>query len=252
MRNHKMLTALTALTFVTGTALAAAPNGTTAQRQAPNQTQQRAGQTVTVAYYQGNPLNGGQLIKTTTVTAQRGAQLFQNAPQGATYALITTPRGKQVINLKTAQTRTQDQGRGAPDQNARPDAQRGGNQSQQNGLRGPGDEAARTQNSVNGQRGDRDGAPQVGRDGSALGGLLRGASSVTFYTADPLKGGKATQTIQLSGTGASQEAALTQAAKNAGFAVIERNGEQVVVDLSAAPTFSGRAGDTAPQGPQRR
>ncbi|UBV44727.1 hypothetical protein LAJ19_16350 (plasmid) [Deinococcus taeanensis] len=75
---------------------------------------------------------------------------------------------------------------------------------------------------------------------------MRGASSVTFYAADPLKGGKATQTVKVTGNDANAQAEITQVAKTAIFAVVERNGEQIIVDLSAT------ARGAAPQGPQRR
>ncbi|MFC5846812.1 hypothetical protein [Deinococcus petrolearius] len=243
MRNHKMLTALMALTFMTGTAFAA-PNTAAAQprtpgqTQAPSQTQQRPNQAAQVAYYKGSPLGGGQLLKTVTLTAQRGDALFQNAPQGATHAVVTTPFGRQVVNLKTAQTQQKD--RGAPDQDSRTGKAAQASRAQAPAARGADD-----------QRGGQQGERQTGHGDRGLGGLLRGATSVTFYAADPLKGGKATQTVRLGTDAQAQQAALTQAAKGARFAVVERGGEQVIVDL-AQSAFPGGTGAAAPQGPQRR
>ncbi|UBV44728.1 hypothetical protein LAJ19_16355 (plasmid) [Deinococcus taeanensis] len=179
MRNHRIVTVLTALTFVTGTAFAA-PTNTAAQRQTPNYTQQRGSQhqTLQEAYDTGNPLTGGLLIKSTTVTAQRGAPLFQNAPQGPTDALITTPFGKQVVNLKPAQAQAPD--RGAPGQAAGPDARRGGRQEQTNAPESqcgtPGSMAAGQRSGQTGAtspRGDCDAAPPWTGQRRAGGSLAR-------------------------------------------------------------------------------
>lgn len=252
MRNAQTMTALIALTLMTGTAAFAA-SSTAPQRQAPAQTQPGTPQAPSrqVAYYKGNPLSGGQLLKTVTVTAGPGTSLTQNAPQGATYAVITTPRGQEIINLQAAQVRPQDQGqaaptpgRGAPDGPARPDARPG---AAPQGTGGP----------VPGTRPSAPAGPAMGAnaaprdDAGSLGRMLRGATSVTFYTADPLKGGQATQTIRLTDP-AAQQAALTQAAKTAKFAVVERGGERVIVDLSSTPPAPDRAGDAGPPAPVRR
>lgn len=137
MQNKKnVLTPLilaTLFTSVTGTAFAATTKAnapTQAQRVAPAQAGRRAQgaqnqagqqrperQAMQVAYYSGDPLKGGQRLSTKTVTApadgpqggrQEGAQqganpLAQNAPKGATHAVITTPFGRRVVNLSSSQ-----------------------------------------------------------------------------------------------------------------------------------------------------
>ncbi|MFD1734406.1 hypothetical protein ACFSC4_28790 [Deinococcus malanensis] len=88
-----------------------------------------------------------------------------------------------------------------------------------------------------GQRGTT--APRGGAL-NPLGGALRGATSVTFYNGDPLKGAQATQTIRLTGTRETQAAALTRAAQQASFAVVERPARRIVVDLKAVTTRPGQ------------
>ncbi|GMA14232.1 hypothetical protein E5F05_02650 (plasmid) [Deinococcus metallilatus] len=236
--NHNILTPLLAATFLAGSAFAAGP--TTAQRalSSPPPQAQRAPQAVQVAYYRGDPLKGGQLLTTASVTPRTGGQLFQNAPGGATYAVVTTPFGRRVVNLQATQAR------GRPD---------GGGPGDAGGSRGGG--VAQPGSSPTGEPGHSRGPAEPGgaqgpRDRlGVLGGVLRGASSVTFYTADPLQGGRAVQTLQLSVGAGDQDAALTQAARQARFAVVERGGETLIVDLNAAPL---QPGQPASQDPQRR
>ncbi|ACO47496.1 hypothetical protein DEDE109153_15480 [Deinococcus deserti] len=94
-------------------------------------------------------------------------------------------------------------------------------------------------------------SPQAQQGGTLnqLGGALRGATRVTFYNGDPLKGAQPTQTIQLTGSPESQATALNRAAQQASFAVIERPGGRVVVDLKATST---QPGQPAPRTPRRR
>lgn len=218
--------------LLAGGALAATPAaGRTAARTGQQaQAQPGAARTLAVTYYRGDPLNGGQLLGTRTVTPQPGERPFQNAPGGATHAVVTTPFGKRVVNLSEAQNQARPGGTdGRPGEGpdgAPPQGQRGAAQG------GATDDAARPQ----------------GNPGP-LGGALRGATRVTFYTADPLQGGRAIRSVTLSGNGANQQAAITQAAGQARFAVVERPGERVVVDLSAA---AGQPGRTAPQGTGRQ
>lgn len=222
-----ILTPLLAATFLGASAFAATP--TTAQRAAPSPAgqqqaapQQRAPQSVQVAYYQGDPLGGGRLLQTRSVSAQGGPQmgggLFQNAPAGATYAVVTTPFGKRVVNLGDAQNRQPPAGGpgGMPPGQDQPGAPMNGPA----GDRAPGG---------NGGPQDRQGVP------NALGPALRGATAVTFYSANPLNGGRALQTIRLGTSAGTQDAALQQAARQAKFAVVERPGERLIVDLSAIP-----------------
>lgn len=57
---------------------------------------------------------------------------------------------------------------------------------------------------------------------------------MTYYAGDPLAGGKAIRTVQL-GQADGRNTALPQAPQGAKFAVFGRGGEQVIVDLMAAP-----------------
>lgn len=228
-----ILTPLLAATFLGASAFAATP--TTAQRVAPpsaGQQQaappQRAPQSVQVAYYQGDPLSGGRLLQTRSVSApggpRMGGGLFQNVPAGATHAVVTTPFGKRVVNLKDAQNR----------QLPADGPNQGGPGGMPPGQDQPGPP-------TNGPAGDRapggNGGPQQDRQGTpnALGPALRGATAVTFYSANPLNGGRALQTIRLGTSAGAQDAALQQAARQAKFAVVERPGERLIVDLSAIP-----------------
>ncbi|WP_216322209.1 hypothetical protein [Deinococcus aestuarii] len=220
----KVLLPLLAALLAGGTL--AAPAVATTQpgpRPAPG-AQPHAPQAMQVAYYRGDPLGGGQLLSR-TVTPGPGERPFQNAPGGATHAVVTTPSGQRVVALRD--TRSQP-GPGA-------DA---GRPRQGPGAGGPGPNGA---------------APQ-GRSGMArqdpgvLGSALRGATRVTFYGADPLQGGRVTATITLNGTATNQEGAVAQAARQARFAVVERPGERLIVDLSAGPA---QPGQTPPRGAGR-
>lgn len=125
-----------------------------AQAGKPNQTRQPVGQQpgdrqMQVTYYRGDPLNGGQRLNTVTVNppapaarsaaGQRTHPLVQNAPQGATHAVITTPSGQRVVNLNDAQAqgglrRGEDRDRGP-----RGGEGRGGQRDGQDGRQIPGD-----------------------------------------------------------------------------------------------------------------
>lgn len=254
MRNQlNLLTPVLAAVLASGALAApgtanASPRGTTSkaagQRTPTTQTQ---APTLQVTYYRGDPLQGGQRLGTTaTATAPRG-DLFQNAPTGATHAVITTPAGQQVVNLQDVQNRT------AADQRAAGDQDRDGDRAsrqERSGAVGQTQRAAPTADRAPEQRADRQAtAPQARSTLDGLGRALRRASRVTFYTADPLKGGQVIGSVTLSGNAEAQQAALTQGVRQAKFAVVERNGTREIVDLSAASTPPQQA---APQGPQRR
>lgn len=232
----KVLTSLLAAAFLAGGALAAAP--TPAQRPPPPPAQgQRAPQAAQVTYYRGDPLAGGQRLTTSALTPQPGGRLFQDAPRGATFAVVSTPSGRRVVNLQEA-------GSQPPGPPPMPGEAGGPPEPRDGALAGEQPGAPLGERGAPG--GPRGGGPQdTRRDLGGLGGALRGASRVTFYGGDPLRGGRVLQTVTLAQTPGSPDAALTRAARQARFAVVERPGERWIVDLTAAP------GQPAPQAPQR-
>lgn len=204
---------------------------------------------VTVKYYAGNPLQGGKVLSTATLQppapangagrAANPANPFANAPKGTTHVAVGTPFGTRITTLQDAQARP------FGDRHGGPDGGRGGRGGDGRGDRGgaPGDRGA-----PNGPNGAAPGGP-ADRDPNA-GGLrlpgLRDATSVAFYAADPLSGAKATSTVKLaSPPTAAQQAALTQAAAKAKFAVVARGGETTVVNLSALPERGPRGAPNA-------
>ncbi|PYE52753.1 hypothetical protein [Deinococcus yavapaiensis] len=224
---------------------------TNTQTQQPRQQRgdRSARASLTVKFYAGDPLKGGTLLSTATIQrdAARPANLFANAPKGATYVSIETPSGTRVMTLKDAQANAFD-GRGPDGRDAGNDRNASGDRSAPNGRdarNGQGD-ASNDRNAPSadprrpgdaqdgrGSLRDRMGAPDDG--GLRLPGL-QGASRVTFYASDPLAGGKAQTSISLNGAlTAAQQQAVSQAASNAKFAVIERGGQTLVVDLAAQP-----------------
>lgn len=242
MRNRlNLLTPVLAAATVFASSALAAPGSASASPRtaAPATTGERTAtpqaQATQATYYRGDPLQGGQRLGT-TVTAPRGA-LFQNAPTGATHAVITTPAGQRVVSLQEARNRTQaDQDR---------DGNRVGRDTQ-DGNADRTQRAAPSRDRAPEQRaGNQATAPEARGSLDVLGRALQGASRVTFYTADPLNGGRVIQSVTLSGNAGAQQAALTQAARQAKFAVVERNGTREIVDLSAAST-------QPQQGPRRR
>lgn len=236
-----LLTPVLAAAVLASSALAApgtanaSPRGT-ASTAAGQRTPTTQPQALQVTYYRGDPLQGGQRLGT-TVTAPRG-DLLQNVPTGATHAVVTTPAGQRVVILQDARNRTQP-GRDRDGDRAVRDA--AGDRTQRGTPAG--DRAAEQ------RAGGQATTPQARGTVDALGRALQGASRVTFYTADPLKGGQVIRTITLSTNAGAQQAALTQAANGAKFAVVERNGTREIVDLSATST---QPQQTAPQGPRRR
>ncbi|MCP2014405.1 hypothetical protein L1280_001556 [Deinococcus sp. HSC-46F16] len=246
MRNRlNLLTPVLAAAVLVSSALAAPGSAnagprTTAPATAGQRTPTTQTQAPQVTYYRGDPLQGGQRLGTTSVTTPRG-DLFQNAPAGATHAVVTTPTGQRVVALQDARNR--------PQAGQEHDGNRG-TRDAQNGNADRTQRAAPSRDrAVEPRTGNQAAAPQPRSDLDVLSRALQGASRVTFYTADPLNGGRVIQSITLSGNAGAPQAALTQAAQAAKFAVVERNGTREVVDLSAAAAQPEQA---APRGPQRR
>lgn len=75
------------------------------QRSAPqapqNQRPGPAAQDFAVRYYAGDPLNGGRFLGESRAAPARDARPFADAPQGATFAVVPTPRGRLVVDLST-------------------------------------------------------------------------------------------------------------------------------------------------------
>ncbi|ADV65962.1 hypothetical protein [Deinococcus maricopensis] len=252
----KRLTPILA-TLLIGSTLASAQTQPTSTPTSPRPQQQRSDRpdraAMTIKYYSGHPLKGGKLLLTTTLQpptrADRDtpASPFANAPTNATYVAISTPFGTRITTLKAAQAAPfgdhpgqpgrdgdhRDGQRGAPGTpNGTPNGTpgRGDRPTPPNGQDRPGDRGAPNDRVDRGNRSaDQSGA------GLRLPGL-RDASSVTFYATDPLTGGQAQHTINLSATPtAQQQQAITQASSKAKYAVIERNGETVIVNLTTQP-----------------
>ncbi|SMB78390.1 hypothetical protein [Deinococcus hopiensis] len=225
--NHRTLTALFAATLLTSSVLAAPTAAKTAASTAQGQLQDRGpqAQAMQVTYYAGHPLQGGKRLSSATVTPQRGSTPFANAPKGATYAVMTTPFGKRIVNLKNAQAQQPRDDRGGPPGPDGAPPQSGQNGRERNGGGAPTGQAPADRPAPGQDRG-----PRGGPDG-----MYRGATSVTYYNADPLNGGKVLKTVKLTNT-----TTAPQAPSGAKYAVIDRGGDQEVVNLTALPS--------APQG----
>ncbi|WP_161883656.1 hypothetical protein [Deinococcus alpinitundrae] len=226
--NTKTLTALIAAALLTTGALAASATTKTTKAGAPSnnqtQTQTHARSPLTVTFYAGDPLSGGTRLSSTTVQPQpRGTTTtpinpFANPPKGATYVALTSDHGTRILTLKDAQTNTFTDHGGLGGRNGHG---RGGHGGQ-----------------FGGQDGRTDGGNTQDGTGARLPGL-RDASSVTFYASDPLSGGKVQSTIKLSGTPtATQQQAITQAVAKAKYAMVVRDGETKIVNLSVQPTIN--------------
>ncbi|WP_272976556.1 hypothetical protein [Deinococcus geothermalis] len=241
---HKFnaLTPLLAATFLASSAMATASKATAALPATPHAVDQRpqSGPThpLKISYYRGDPLAGGQRLQTVSFTPRPGLPLFQNVPTGATYAVVTTPFGQSVVKLSDVRGRREARQPGPGDTRG-PDGPQD---------RDPGQEQPRPQGAAQTPFQDNRGARaglQDGQTGSgALEHALRGASRVTFYDGDPLAGGRVIESLRLDKPASNQAAALTQAARGAKFAVIERPGERLIVALGAA-----QPGPQGPQGP---
>lgn len=82
---------------------AAQPGNRAAPRPAPQ-----------ITYYRGDPLSGGTRLGTAAGTRQPGSAPFADAPQGATHALITTPSGRRIVDLRDAAQNAGRRGAGDP------------------------------------------------------------------------------------------------------------------------------------------
>lgn len=238
MKNNlrKYLTA-SLLVLVSATSVSmAASNSTTAQKQPQKQTQQAQKQAqqsqikVEVSYYDGDPMNGGKLIKTVTSQPTRGTVPFADAPDNARFAVVKNPRGSHVIDLSNL-----------PDPAQAPDGRQGGPRGPQGDMNG---------GPNGGQWGNWGGRGQGGPNGGGQGNLQKsqksqqgmkgpqdgsrgflGGGKVTFYDGDPLNGGKVTATFDSN----AQKADVDAAARKAQFAVVEHGNGKVIIDLSAVP-----------------
>lgn len=108
LRSRFVLPALLALGALGTTALAEQgprPGGAQPQQQrsAPPalQNQRPGAPDFGVRYYAGDPLNGGRFLNESRATPARDARPFADAPQGATFAVVPTPRGRLIVDLRT-------------------------------------------------------------------------------------------------------------------------------------------------------
>lgn len=133
IRNTALTTSLLSAALL-GTVLAAAPSSSqAAQTQSQNQarearaTQAREGREArearehTVTFYRGNPLEGGSPLGEATASRDTAPTV----PEGATHAVLATPRGQLVV---TTEALTERAGRGPGEREAR---QRGQERAQQ-------------------------------------------------------------------------------------------------------------------------
>lgn len=172
------------------------------------------------------------LLPLLVATLAGGAVATPVAAQGAS-------RPAQPANLQSAQDRSRPEGRDDHSGDVR------------------GDRSGSTPDTARpvGPRTTSQGAHPAGQareDRGGLGAALRGATRVTFYSADPLQGGRILRSVALGGAVPNQQPSLTEAAQGAAFAVVERPGERVIVALSGPARPDQPAAPTAPQGPGRR
>lgn len=190
-----------------------------------------------VEYFDADPLKGGKSVGKSTVTPARGTSPFAEAPQTAKFAVVTSPRGQDIVDLSQA---ADQMGMGGP---RMPD--RGGNQGGKGGPRDHGGQGGQGGPQMGGPRGNQGG--QNGKDPSTSQMDTRGGSqTISFFDGNPLSGGKLIKSFEMTPK-ASTKAADTKAAdqaqklevdtvaKTAKFALLERDGHRHIVDLSTQP-----------------
>ncbi len=206
-----------------------------------------------VEYFDADPLKGGKSVGKSTVTPARGTSPFADAPKTAKFAVVTSPRGQDIVDLSQAADQMGKMGMGGPGMSDQGGNQ-GGNQGGKSGPRG-------NQGGQNGQGGPQMGGPrgnqsgQDGQGGPQMGGPRGGNQTISFFDGNPLSGGKLIKSFEMTpkanvkaadtkatDTKAANQAAdqaqkleVDKVAKTAKFALLQRDGHRHIVDLSTQP-----------------